>query len=140
MSKMVEPDSDDGEIYDFGDWNAGDFPEADEWLRNNLRAAFKAFGDGHWTYLEERWDGALTWLVIGWDEQPVMIRFRPTDLRDGLSRSLRSLCADHTHTHSLSEPQRQDIKDMLDRELPRWRSALAAIEAEGKRLLALPPS
>ena len=73
--------------YDFSDWEPGEQTSlidcVKESVRENLRHAFKIFGDGLWV-TQSFENSELRWSSGEWDTDPVSITIGPGDLRECL--------------------------------------------------------
>ena len=121
------------ELYDFSDWEPTEPPDTAEWVRANLRLAFKTFGDGYWML----WSGsapALEWTARDWDTDPISIRFSPDDLRD---RLIEEIDEQFPGDNPRSEEQREGVRDVLSI-INTWRAALDAAEDRANEMLSRP--
>jgi hypothetical protein len=123
------------ELYDFSDWEPSEPPQHPaEWVRENLRAAFKAFGAGHWWI----WSGcspAVEWTVTDWDTDPVTIRFAPDDLKAVLITEMNNEIPHDGIPRS--EEQREEVRTYLAT-IAAWRAALDHAEAHANEMLSRP--
>ena len=122
------------ELYDFSDWEPAEPPNMADWVLQNLRDAFKQFGDGYWMLWTDS-APALEWTVRDWDADPVRIRIGPDDLRGRLIDEVDAQVPNGGRP--LSEEERKGVRDVLG-VIGAWRAALAAAEAHANEVLSRP--
>jgi hypothetical protein len=125
------------DLYDFSDWEPTEPPQQPaEWVRENLRAAFKAFGDGYWVVWSDS-APAFEWTGRDWDTDPVCIRFGPDDLKACLIWKLDNQVPDDGFFRS--EEQREGVRSVMSI-ITKWRAALDAAEVQANEMLSRPIS
>jgi hypothetical protein len=128
------------ELYDFSEWEPSEPPQhPKEWVRENLRIAFKEFGDGYWTLWSNDepafGDPVLKWKVQDWDTAPASIRLGPDDLKDLLIEEINDQFSPDGQPRF--EEQREGVRDVLNI-INAWRLALEAAEAQANEMLSRP--
>jgi hypothetical protein len=96
--------------YDFSDWEPGEQNSlincVKESVRDNLRHAFKIFGDGLW--VTQSFDNSkLLWSSVEWDSDPVSITIGPDDLKECLFEGIEA------HLPFSESPKTQDMHNKL---------------------------
>lgn len=117
--------------YDFSDWEFGEIPGLDKFLRKNMAAAFKQFSEGRW-----HWDyklKSLAWTSNKFDgDDPAVIEI---DAASFVKAGIDVLLSSFANERPLLGSEARELKRFCQ-VLNDWRAAIDEVEAEANRLLS----